>query len=84
MTTFIDDLCSMFRDDLNAMFGKRTVSIPFPENTILTKSKVPDENEVQRNIKRGYQRLVGSLLWCVRHVSPICAYTTNALGLPLG
>ena len=27
----------------------------------------------------GYQRLVGSLLWCVRHVAPACAYGCSQL-----
>jgi hypothetical protein len=79
MTSFIDDMVSTFQSDLDAQFGKRTVSIPFPEGLILTKAEAPDEGEVQRNIKRGYQKLVGSLLWCVRHVSPISAYGCSQL-----
>ena len=78
MTTFIDDLCNLFQDDLDE-FAKPTVRTPFPENTILTKATTPDEGEVKRNINRGYQRLVGSLLWCVRHVAPICAYGCSQL-----
>ena len=79
MTSFIDDLVSTFRVELDNKFGKRTVSTPFPENVILTKANKPSEGEVQRNIKRGYQRLVGSLLWCVRHVSPISQYGMSQL-----
>ena len=79
MTSFIDDMVSTFQSDLDSQFGKRTVSIPFPEGLILSKSDEPAEGEVQRNIKRGYQKLVGSLLWCVRHVSPISTYGCSQL-----
>jgi len=79
MTSFIDDLVKVFQDDLNDEFGRRIVKTPFPEHIILTKADTPEEGEVARNIKRGYQRLVGSLLWCVRHVFPICAYGCSQL-----
>ena len=52
---------------------------PTPEGLMLTKALAPAEGEVERNMQRGYQRLVGSLLWCVRHVSPICAYGCSQL-----
>lgn len=79
MTSFIDDLVTLYQSDLDAQFGRRTVSIPFPEGVILSKANEPAEGEVERNIKKGYQRLVGSLLWCVRHCFPICAYGCSQL-----
>ena len=79
MPSFIEDLATVFRPDLDEAHGKRTVGTPFPEGLILTKSTTPEEGEVDRNIAKGYQRLVGSLLWCVRHVSPICAYGCSQL-----
>ena len=77
--SFIEDLAAVFGPNLDEAHGKRTVGTPFPEGLILTKSSTPEEGEVDRNIARGYQRLVGSLLWCVRHVSPICAYGCSQL-----
>ena len=79
MTTFIDDLAKTFERELTDMFGRRNVSTPFTENLILTKSNPIPDDEIKRNIDRGYQRLVGSLLWCVRHVSPICMYGCSQL-----
>ena len=79
MPSFISDLYDVFRDDINTIMKKRIPKIPFPESVILTKSDTPHLGEVERNIKRGYQRLIGSLLWCVRHVSPICAYGCSQL-----
>ncbi len=38
------------------------MSIPFPENVILSKAHEPAEGEVERNIKRGYQQPVGTLV----------------------
>ena len=84
MPSFIEDLATVFHPDLDEAHGKRTVGTPFPEVLILIKSTTPDEGEVDRNIVRGYQRLVGSLLWCVRHVSPICAYGCSQLWLATG
>ena len=79
MPSFIEEVAAVFGPDLDEAYGKRTVSTPFPEGLILTKSSTPGEGEVDRNIARGYQRLVGSLLWCVSHVSPICAYGCSQL-----
>jgi len=79
MKQYILDMETAFHDDLMHEFGRRTVSTPFPENVILTKSDTPQEGEVERNIDRGYQRLVGSLLWCVRHTMPICSYGCSQL-----
>ena len=79
MTAFVDDLVALFAHDLEQVVGKGRYKIPFPENLILTKSDKPDEGEVERNIARGYQRLVGSLLWVVRHVLPVCVYGCSQL-----
>ena len=71
MTSFIEDLGALFQKPLDQKFGKRRVRTPFPEHLLLTKASKPREGEVDRNILGGYQRLVGSLLWCVRHVAPL-------------
>ena len=79
MTSFIENLADSFRKHLDRKFGKRRVRTPFPEHLILTKADKPREGEVDRNITRGYQRLVGSLLWCVRHVCPVASYGMSQL-----
>ena len=61
MPSFIEDLAVVFGPDLDEAHGKRTVGTPFPEGLILTKSSTPGEGEVDRNIARGYQRLVGTV-----------------------
>ena len=79
MTSFINDLVKVFEEPLKAAFNRRVPSCPFPEGLILSKSTPPEPGEVERNIDRGYQRLVGSLLWVVRHVCPICVYGCSQL-----
>ena len=79
MHAFITDLAQAFASELAEAFGRRTVRTPFPEELMLTKAIAPADGEIERNISRGYQRLVGSLLWCVRHVAPACAYGCSQL-----
>ena len=79
MTSYIEDMAGAFTKDLEQVIGRRKVSTPFPEGVILSKSYIPREGECKANIERGYQRLVGSLLWCVRHVMPICLYGCSQL-----
>ena len=74
MASFIEDMARLFKSHPEQRFGKRRRRTPFPEGLILTKAAEPRPDEVEANIKRGYQRLVGSLLWCVRHVVPIASY----------
>ena len=62
MTSYIEEMAGLFKSHLDSRFGKRSVRTPFPEGLILTKANEPHEGEIDRNIKRGYQRLVGSLL----------------------
>ena len=78
MAAFIEDLYEVFKEDLARHLGKRIPKIPFPEGLILTKANTPDEGEIDKHLK-GYQKLVGSLLWAVRHVSPICSYGVSQL-----
>jgi len=54
MTSFIEELGSIFEEPLAAKFGKRRVRTPFPEGLILTKAVEPEPGEVDRNIMRGY------------------------------
>ena len=84
MPSFIQDLYNLFKDDMETHFGKakchsKRFPTPFPEKCILSKSSEVDDDEIKRNIKRGYQKLIGSLLWVVRHCSPICSYGCSQL-----
>ena len=79
MKHFIDDLYSSFKTEVIATLGHRVPKVPFPEGVILTKAHELNVGECEANIKRGYQRLVGSLLWAVRHVSPTSAYGCSQL-----
>ena len=79
MPNYIDDLYNSFQPLMKEMKCHKVPPRPFPEGVILTKAHTPADGEVDRNIKRGYQRLVGSLLWCVRHVSPISQYGCSQL-----
>ena len=80
MPSFIEDLATVFGPDLDEAHGKRTVGTPFPEGLILTKSTTPEESEVNRNIARGYQRLVCSLLWCVTYYG--CSQLCKLMSCP--
>jgi site-specific DNA-cytosine methylase len=79
MKAFIDNLYESFKEEIVKERGNRIPVTPFPDNVILTKATAPAEGEVKRNIARGFQRIVGSLLWCVRHTSPKCAYGCSQL-----
>ena len=74
MTAYIAEMAGAYQSHLTSQFGKRRVRTPFPEHLLLTKAHAPRDGEVERNINRGYQRLVGSQLWCVRHVAPAASY----------
>ena len=82
MDAYIEEMVLMFDNELTAEFGtgsRRRKRTPFPDAELLTKSIKPLDGEVDRNLKRGYQRLVGCLLWCVRHVAPAAAYGCSQL-----
>jgi hypothetical protein len=59
--------------------SRRRKPTKLPSRRTSSKSIDPGEGEVKRNIDRGYQRLIGSLLWAVRHVYPQCAYGCSQL-----
>ena len=79
MTAFISDLYDVFKNDIIKVLGRRVPKIPFPDGLILSKSDTPHPGEVQSTLLKQYQRLVGSLLWYVRHISPISAYGCSQL-----
>jgi len=53
----------------NEYLPKKTVNTPFPPKLILSKDTPSSEEEISRNIDRGYQRAVGLILWGVRRCS---------------
>jgi hypothetical protein len=76
---FLTALEEQFKDQL----PKRVPQTPFPENEFLTlyrddgtKVEVP-EQEMKSVYDRGYQSLVGSLLWGMRMTFPECAVGVN-------
>lgn len=76
MTAFIDAMAEAFRDHLH----KRKVSTPLPEGLFLHKRTDTPMNETAAVMERGYQRLVGMLLWAARGVYPECLLGTSMLG----
>ena len=79
MSAFISDLYDVYDDDITSTLGRKIPKIPFPEGYILTKSDIPHPGEVKSTLLKQYQRLIGSLLWYVRHISPIAAYGCSQL-----
>ena len=71
MTPFIDGLVETFKEYLPT----KNKSTPFPEHMFLSKlDKSVTDEEVKVVMDRGYQKLVGCLLWVARNVAPeICA-----------
>ena len=74
MPAFIDQMVFTFQAELSEFKKKHRVSIPFPEGLILSLSDPVREGEHQEFLDKGSQRLTGSLLWAVRHVSPESNY----------
>ena len=81
MTAYIEEMQKTFAAAMEAEFGprKKTFRTPFPENLNLSKAHVVPDDEIKECINKGYQRLVGSLLWAVRHVFPICSFGCSQL-----
>jgi len=80
MTSYVANLYASFetavKNDLSSRYMCKT---PIPPSALLTLASTPDQIEVKRNIDRGYQRLVGSELWVVRHIYPSCSYACSQL-----
>lgn len=85
MIPYIEEMLDTWHAEVVAEFGvhweKRRVlkNTPFPENVILTKATEVPSEEIQRNLLRGYQSIVGSLLWAVRHCEPVGFYGCSQL-----
>ena len=83
MSSYIEDMCELYAEDLSHKYGPkwkdRGKRAPCTEGHVLTKADEPQEGEVARNLVRGYQRLVGSLLWVVRHVLPDALFACSQL-----
>jgi hypothetical protein len=80
MNSFVVDLYESFKTDVkNDLPSRMMCKTPIPPGALLTLASEPDQIEVKRNIDKGFQRLVGSLLWVVRHIYPSCTYACSQL-----
>ena len=69
MTAYIDGVVSSFENDLNSShWHRRTPSTPFEPHLFLERAE--DDAESKEVLGRGYQRLVGCLLWANRGCFP--------------
>ena len=76
MTSYIDGMVEMFKEYL----PNKNKTTPFPEHTFLSKyDKSVTDEEVKRVIERGYQKLVGQLLWVARNCAPEIAAGVSQL-----
>ena len=82
MPVFIDGMAAAFCDDES--YPKRDVSVPFntEDGGIIdlawNKANIP-EAEAKQVLAWGYQRLIGMIMWCARHVCPECQYGASML-----
>lgn len=85
MVPYMDELMEAWSEQVEIEFGPKWRSktalkrTPFPEGVILSKSIEVSSDEIQRNLYRGYQSIVGSLLWAVRHCDPMGFYGCSQL-----
>ena len=85
MTPFIEGMFEAFKSETqyDSRTNVKTRYTPIPEDLMLSKSpKDSKKHEVEgkRIIARGYQRLLGMLLWAARGVFPECLVGTSFLG----
>jgi len=85
MTPYVENMVDVWREELIADFGpnweNKVRKTSFPDGLKLNKELETTPEEVKHNLKRGpgYQSLVGSLLWAVRHCFPICLAGCSSL-----
>ena len=83
MEAYVDQMVSTWEHELVSLMGSkwqnRVLRTHWPDGLILTKALAPDVKESTHNLNRGYQKLVGSLLWAVRHCFPDCLYGMSQL-----
>jgi site-specific DNA-cytosine methylase len=76
MTAFVEQMVDAFETHLL----NKTVSTPLPPGFFVSKAQKSSEEENQRVLDKGYQRLFGSLLWAARGTFPECLQGTSMLG----
>ena len=85
MTPYVENMLEVWRSEIVVEFGpnweNKVRKTSFPDGLKLNKELETTPEEIQSNLKRGpgYQSLVGSLLWAVRHCFPICLTGCSAL-----
>jgi hypothetical protein len=75
MTEYISDLYNTYKE----FMPKKQANTPFPDKIFLHKMMHLDEGEGDRIKKRGFQAVVGSLLWASRNVFPEISCGINFL-----
>ena len=76
MTAFVRGAVEAFKHHM----PKRASTAPYPPKDTLTKDIVIPDEEIAEYTKLGYSRLIGMLLWAVRHGFDECRYGMSILG----
>ena len=70
MTAFVRGAVDAFKEHMPA----KASTAPYPPKDTLTKDTVVPEPEIKEYLDKGYPRLIGMLLWAVRHGFDECKY----------
>ena len=76
MTAFVRGAVEAFKHHM----PKRASTTPYPPGDSLTKDIAIPESEIAQYNEKGYARLIGMLLWAVRHGFDECRYGMSILG----
>ena len=76
MTAFVRGAVEAFKHHM----PKRASTTPYPPKDTLTKDTEVLEPEITEYTNKGYSRLIGMLLWAVRHGFDECRYGMSILG----
>jgi len=76
MTAFVRGAVEAFKHHM----PKYASTTPYPPKDNLTKDEVIPEHESTEYTNKGYPRLIGMLLWAVRHGFDECRYGMSILG----
>ena len=76
MDAFVQGMYDSFKEHAN----NRIVYTPLPDNCFISMNTKTTQQEADRVLDRGYQRLFGQLLWAARGVYPECLQGTSMLG----
>ena len=75
MTAFVRGAVEAFKEYLPA----KAATAPYPPKDTLTKDTIVPEDEIKEYLNKGYPRLIGMLLWAVRHGFDECKYGMSIL-----